>query len=173
MKKIITYILVLVAITSISIETTVAKEITETSTHEQTLIASDVKPTLIPKPDTLPGPSVAEQGEEGARSIFITKILPYVAITMIGMSGGIALLFIIIGGVRFAMAYGNEENVTKAKDQVMYALVGFLLSMLAYTIVTSITKIDLVKNNTSTPPGDMSSPNTQMAPVDPNGSQAA
>ncbi|MBT4917442.1 hypothetical protein HN709_01465 [Candidatus Peregrinibacteria bacterium] len=154
MKKLITYILILVAITLIPIEAAAAKNIEETQdVPKQILIADDtvdhvVKPTIIPKPETLPGPSVEDQKNEGGRNVFINRILPYVAVTMVGMGGGISLLFIIIGGVRFSMAYGNEEAVTKAKDQVVWAIVGFVLSLLAYTIVTAVTRIDLVGNTT-------------------------
>ena len=150
MKKISIYILILVAIISISIETASAKEIIKEN-DQQILIAADsaVKPTLIPRPDTLPGPTPTEQAKEGGtRNIFINRILPYLAVGMIGMGGGISLLFIIIGGVRFATSYGNEESIKKAKEQVIYAIVGFLVAMLSYTIVTAVTRIDLVGNTT-------------------------
>jgi len=155
MKKLSIYILILVAIISISIETTTAKEIIQEN-DQQVLIAADTdsdafKPTLIPRPNTLPGPTPeAQVAEGGTRNIFINRILPYLAIGMIGMGGGMALLFIIIGGVRFATSYGNEENIKKAKEQVIYAIVGFLVALLSYTIVTAVTRIDLVGKNTQT-----------------------
>jgi len=149
MKKLITYIFILIAIISISIETTTAKEIIQENYQHVLIADNEFKPTLIPRPDTLPGPTREDQvANGGTRNIFINRILPYLAIGMIGMGGGIALLFIIIGGVRFATSYGNEESIKKAKEQVIYAIVGFLVAMLSYTIVTAVTKIDLVGDNT-------------------------
>lgn len=108
--------------------------------------AIDFAPAYTPKPDILPGPSVEEQQERGTRQILITGTLPKYIVGLIAFVGGVSLLFLIIAGVRFAASYGNDESVTKAKDQAIYALVGFVIALLSYTIVTIIVNFDFTKS---------------------------
>ncbi|MFH1533880.1 MAG: hypothetical protein ABID64_03030 [Nitrospirota bacterium] len=145
MKKTIIYIL-LVLITSIStIEITANADsfiAAEESTYER---------TIIPKPDLLPGPDEATQkGQGGAENILIDTILPYYAVGFIGFVGILSVLFLLIAGVRFATAYGNDESIQKAKDQAMYALIGLVLALLSYTIIRIITNIKYEGNTTGT-----------------------
>lgn len=98
----------------------------------------DYVQSAIPKPTTLPGP----EGENADRASLTSSILPRIAVGIIGFAGAAALIFLIIGGVRYATAYGEDEAVEKAKKQVMYAIIGFFLAILSYTIVTIITNLN-------------------------------
>jgi hypothetical protein len=105
--------------------------------------AGDAKqPLTIPEISTLPGPSVEDQ-ESGTRNILVERILPRAIITIVGFVGVAALVFLVVSGVRFAMAYGNEESIEKAKNQIIYAIVGFLIALLSYTIVRIVSNLDL------------------------------
>lgn len=123
--------------------------LTDVNLTAETILLADTTPTnentdtdyfipIIPKPQTLPGP---EGG--GARETLVQNILPNLAVGITGFASMAALLFLIIGGVRFVTAYGNEERVESAKKQVIFSLVGLLISLLAYTIVTVIIRINL------------------------------
>ncbi|MFA6992344.1 MAG: pilin [Candidatus Gracilibacteria bacterium] len=103
----------------------------------------------IPQPGTLPGPSekFQEQGG-GAQKALVTTLIPRFTTGSIGMAGGFATLFLIIGGVRYAISYGKEENIENAKKQVIWALVGLLLAMLSYIIVVIIINLEFVKSTT-------------------------
>lgn len=107
--------------------------------------AVDFEPSYIPQPDNLPGPSVKDQANKGTQTILATGTLPKYAVGMVGFIGALTLLFLIIAGVRFLVAYGNEDSITKAKEQVIYALVGFVVAILAYTLVTAIVNFDFTK----------------------------
>jgi len=97
----------------------------------------------IPKPDFLPGPSREQVKKEGSRQILTKKVLPKFAINFIAFIGGLALLFVVIGGVRYTMVYGNEEAAEKAKNQIIYAIVGFLIALFSYTIVNIVSTVEL------------------------------
>ncbi len=98
----------------------------------------------IPKPDTLPGPdSDKVQDDKGARKILIQDILPKLGIGFIGVAGGFAFLFLIISGIRFLTNYGNEELITKAKNQAIWSVVGLLIAIFAYAIVSIIINLPL------------------------------
>lgn len=49
--------------------------------------------------------------------------------------GAWATLFIIIGAVRYAASSGDQGLITKAKDTILYAVIGLVASMLAFTVV--------------------------------------
>lgn len=146
MKRTITHILTAVAITMALGTIT---------------LASTIKPSFIPKPDYLPGPDPTLQEEKGTRNLLVDQIIPYVGIGLIGVVGGLSVLFLIIGGIRFATMYGNEEAVTKAKTQITYALVGFLIALLSYTIVTIVSNVKVEGNIDKTP--------IEKAPIIPSG----
>lgn len=104
---------------------------------------NDFKPTPLVRPSTLPGPD--DKGlinEKGNRSFLVDILLPRFGVILIGMVGATSLLFVIIGGVRFAMIYDNEEAIDKAKKQVIYGIVGLLVALLSYTIVRIVTNFD-------------------------------
>jgi hypothetical protein len=50
-------------------------------------------------------------------------------------AGAWATLFIVIGGVRYAASAGDQGLITKAKDTILYAVIGLIVSILAFTIV--------------------------------------
>ena len=109
---------------------------------------NEFKAPVIVRPGLLPGPDKDQVQEEGSRKILTESVLPKFAINLISLIGAIALLFVVIGGVRYTMVYNNEEAAETAKNQVLYALVGFLIALLSYTIVTIVTNIKF-SNETS------------------------
>ena len=66
-------------------------------------------------------------------SIFknVVNILLYVI-------GAISVIMLIFGGIRYATSAGNSNNVTAAKNTIMYALIGLVIAVLAYAIVNFV-----------------------------------
>ena len=52
--------------------------------------------------------------------------------------GVISVGFIIYGGVKYAMSSGDSSKVKAAKDTLMYAVIGLIVSLLAYAIVNFV-----------------------------------
>ena len=50
-------------------------------------------------------------------------------------TGAWATLFIVIGAVRYAASAGDQGLINKAKDTILYAVIGLVVSVLAFTIV--------------------------------------
>lgn len=50
-------------------------------------------------------------------------------------TGAFATLFIVIGGLRYAASAGDQGLITKAKDTILYAIIGLAVSILAFAIV--------------------------------------
>jgi hypothetical protein len=49
--------------------------------------------------------------------------------------GGIAVLFLLIGAVRYVTSAGDQSNIKQAKDTILYAVIGIVVSLSAFTIV--------------------------------------
>ena len=52
--------------------------------------------------------------------------------------GIIAVLFIIIGGIRYATSAGDPDKVKKAKNTLLYAIIGLAVALLAAVIVNAV-----------------------------------
>ena len=52
--------------------------------------------------------------------------------------GGVALLFLVIAGLRYIFARGNPETVQKAKHQIQYSLIGLIIAAMAAAIVNYV-----------------------------------
>ncbi len=52
--------------------------------------------------------------------------------------GVIAVIMIIIGGIRYTTSNGDQANVKAAKDIILYAVVGLVVAILAYAIVNFV-----------------------------------
>lgn len=49
--------------------------------------------------------------------------------------GAIAVIMLIIGGVRYTTSNGDQKAVESAKNTIMYAIIGIIVAILAYAIV--------------------------------------
>ena len=54
---------------------------------------------------------------------------------LFGIIGGLAVLFIIIGGFRMTISSGDPEDVSKAKSTILYALIGLIVSISAELLI--------------------------------------
>jgi hypothetical protein len=55
-----------------------------------------------------------------------------------GLIGGICLLFIIFGGIKLISSQGTPEGFNKARNTIIYAVVGLIISISAFSIVTFV-----------------------------------
>jgi succinate dehydrogenase/fumarate reductase cytochrome b subunit len=54
------------------------------------------------------------------------------------ITGALAVLFIVVGGMRYITAQGDPQQISKAKNTLIYAIVGLLVSISAVAIVTFV-----------------------------------
>lgn len=55
-----------------------------------------------------------------------------------GLAAAIALLIIVIAGFRYVVAAGDPNSVSQAKKAILYAVIGLLVSLAAFSIVTFV-----------------------------------
>ena len=90
----------------------------------------------------LPGPDSAEGG--GGTSYVTDTFLPAIASTLLVFILSIAVAVIIIGGLIYIFSSGNTELTGKARDAIVWAIVGSAVAILAYTIVKFIIGINFL-----------------------------
>ena len=52
--------------------------------------------------------------------------------------GIVSVIMIIIGGIRYATSNGDSNQVTAAKNTIMYAVIGLVIPIFAYAIVNFV-----------------------------------
>lgn len=62
-------------------------------------------------------------------------IFQTIANTLIFLVGAIAVLFLIIGGLRYVVSNGDPKNVEAAKNTILYAIVGIVVAVLSFAAV--------------------------------------
>ena len=70
-------------------------------------------------------------------------LLPTITRIVIALAGASAVIFMIIGGIEMLTAYGNDEKIANAKKTITYALVGLVIALLSYAIVTIISSVKI------------------------------
>jgi glucose uptake protein GlcU len=58
---------------------------------------------------------------------------------LIFLTGAIAVIVIIFGGLRYTISTGDAARVKQAKDTILYGIVGLVIAILAYAIVNFVT----------------------------------
>ncbi len=57
---------------------------------------------------------------------------------MLFLIGAISVIMLIIGGLRYVVSGGDSTQVQNAKNTILYAIVGVIVAILAYAIVSFI-----------------------------------
>lgn len=63
--------------------------------------------------------------------------------SIIGISGLVAVIFVIIGGIGYMTSSGDGAKVEKAKKTILYATIGIVVSVLAFAIVNWVILVAL------------------------------
>lgn len=78
----------------------------------------------------------AARCEECPRNLFgDTGVFRQITDTILYIVGIIAVIMLIWGGIRYVVSGGDAKKVTDAKNTILYAIIGLIISFLAYAIV--------------------------------------
>ena len=58
--------------------------------------------------------------------------------TILYIVGIIAVIMLIIGGIRYVVSGGDSKKVTDAKNTILYAIIGLVIAFLAFAIVNFV-----------------------------------
>jgi len=61
----------------------------------------------------------------------ITNVILYIV-------GIVAVIMLIIGGIKYVVSGGDAKKVTDAKNTILYAIIGLIIAFLAFAIVNFV-----------------------------------
>lgn len=88
--------------------------------------------------DVLPGGSF--NAADIKTSFAFAKLIPFALKYALGLAAALTVIALIIGGYRLMTTYGNPEKQQAARKTIQYALIGLIVAITAFGIVTIITQ---------------------------------
>lgn len=108
--------------------------------RSQTLIAAVVV-ALVAAGALVVGAAAAQAGVLGAPPQDLNTVIDNLRNVIVGLLAGLATLFLTIGGVLYLFAAGDPEQVSKAKNALKSAAIGYGIAVLAPLLVTLLKKV--------------------------------
>ena len=85
---------------------------------------------------SLGGCNIPKEEEGGGGSIWTT--VQTIINVILGVLGVVAVVMIILGGVQYMTSAGDASKLAKAKNTILYAIVGLVVALMAYAIVNFV-----------------------------------
>ena len=86
-----------------------------------------------------------EEGAEAARcdgcpdNLFGNDgVIKNITNTVLYVVGIIAVIMLIVGGIRYVLSGGDAKKVTDAKNTILYAIIGLIIAILSFAIVNFV-----------------------------------
>ena len=93
-----------------------------------------------PKQEVQDGIDAIGGNESGRGAASFTNLLESIINILLFIIGAIAVIMIIIGGIKYTTSNGDQAQVTSAKNTIMYSVVGLVVAIMAYSIVNFVVK---------------------------------
>lgn len=65
-------------------------------------------------------------------------VFQQITTVMLFLVGAISVIMLIIGGIRYVVSGGDSTAVQNAKNTILYAIVGIVVSLLAFAVVNFV-----------------------------------
>jgi hypothetical protein len=108
-------------------------------------IASALTLSNVQAPLSLAASSAASKAQVGVNAVGgggapqLEATITTIVNTLLYAVGIVAVIAIIVAGLQYILAAGDQAKITKAKDTILYAVVGIVVAALAFAIVTFVT----------------------------------
>lgn len=105
------------------------------------MVFTVVSPVSLPvyadaKDEVKKGADMTNSG--GSAKQDLPDVITTIINVMLFIAGALAVIMIIYGGIRYITAHGDEKQVKVAKDTIVYSVVGLIIAIIAYALVTFI-----------------------------------
>lgn len=74
------------------------------------------------------------KGRQDSLVVFWQRIIN----TLLFLVGTVAVIMIIIGGIRYTVSNGDQAAITGAKNTILYAVVGLVVAIMSFAIVNFV-----------------------------------
>ena len=68
----------------------------------------------------------------------VSTVIRNVVNVLLYLLGAAAVIVIVIAGIMYVTSAGETANVTRAKNMLLYAVIGLVIALLAYAIVNFV-----------------------------------
>ena len=100
-----------------------------------------------------------QEGAEAARGdgmpaelIGKNGVFTQITNTILYVVGIVSVIMLIYGGLRYVTSGGDSKKVTDAKNTILYAIIGLIISILAFSIVNFVINAVTGTNNSAANP---------------------
>lgn len=97
--------------------------------------------------DNVPESVQKASGCDGGSSTELPNVIINILNGIIAVSGLVAVVFVIVGGIQYMTSAGDPGKTKKAKDTILYAVIGLVICVLAFAIVNFV--VNNIINNQS------------------------
>ncbi len=88
---------------------------------------------------TISDGAASARGSQQPSNLFgDTGVFAEISSVLLFIVGAIAVIMIVIGGLRYVISGGDASQVQAAKNTILYALVGIIVAILAYAAVNFV-----------------------------------
>ena len=85
------------------------------------------------------GGALSARGSDQPANLFgDTGVFAQISSILLFIIGAVAVIMLIIGGLRYVVSGGDASKVQDAKNTILYALVGIVVAILAYAAVNFV-----------------------------------
>ena len=84
------------------------------------------------------GANAAKGSGMPSELVGVNGVFTKITNTVLYAVGIISVIMLIYGGLRYVVSGGDSKKVTDAKNTIMYAIIGLIISILAFAIVNFV-----------------------------------
>lgn len=74
-------------------------------------------------------------GNEAGANGSLLPLVRTVVNTLLLITGALAVVMIVLGGMKYVTSRGDSTEVASAKNTILYAVIGLVVALLAYAVV--------------------------------------
>ncbi|MBB1549269.1 hypothetical protein HG449_000100 [Candidatus Saccharibacteria bacterium] len=113
----------------------ITKTLTQTLTGLGALLCLSTSRVLASALSVQEGAEAARADGMPAELIGDNGVFSRLTNTILLVVGLISVIMLVYGGLRYILSGGDSKKVTDAKNTILYAIIGLIISLLAYAIV--------------------------------------
>ena len=72
---------------------------------------------------------------------FFWSVVNFVMVNILGLIGIVTIFMIVYYGYRYITAAGNEESLEQAKNGLKWSVIGFVIAVLSFTIISGVQRL--------------------------------
>ena len=76
--------------------------------------------------------------QDGTKDKSSDSLIATIVNTLLFIVGALSTLMIIVGGIFYVLSQGDSGSVTKAKNTILYSVIGLIVALLAFAIVNFV-----------------------------------